>query len=420
MEQMSKAESNQQSKSIFIYEYLSGGGICNEDVPMSLLSEGFSMLSALIEDFSSIGFKIHLLLDSRLLDKLKLIKQKSKWIKYDLIKDPKELKSRFDEYVIISDYILVIAPESNFILFKLVSRVEEILKAFDNKTILNVCSALTFIGSNKLVTEEKLKDVLGLNFPSSFNMSSFLDYYENIVKDPEKIVSPSKVAQFIIKPSDGVGCVETYQISFDSNYFSTYPAKILEDLRDIFNYIKKTSPQSDYIVQNKIDGIPLSLSAINRNGTLSFLSINKQNLVAEIIPISKTLNNCILEKLNYIGGITPYYEISDDLSLYLASMVRNLCQRYIFTGFFGIDFIYNSNYKIIDNPKKALTLIELNPRITTPYIAYSLLLRQESKNIAEFFFKGDFIYQSQTIQNICEYFKDEQNNEMKIILKSRK
>jgi hypothetical protein len=220
MEQMSKLDSNQHSKSIFIYEYLSGGGICNEDVPLSLLSEGFSMLSSLIEDFASIGFKIHLLLDFRLTDKLNLLKLKSNKIKHDLIKNSQELKSKFDEYIIISDYILVVAPESNFILFNLVSRVEEILKSFESKKMLNACSALTFIGSNKLITEEKLKYILNLSFPSSFTISYFLEYYEKIVESPDKIKSPSKITQFIVKPTDGVGCVETYQITFDSDYFT--------------------------------------------------------------------------------------------------------------------------------------------------------------------------------------------------------
>jgi predicted ATP-grasp superfamily ATP-dependent carboligase len=106
--------------------------------------------------------------------------------------------------------------------------------------------------------------------------------------------------------------------------------------------------------------------------------------------------------------------------IYLTCSVRNLCQTYVFTGFFGIDFIYNPNNTFFDNPQKAFTIIELNPRITTPYIAYSQLFKQESKNMAEFFFKGDYIFQNNNLQYYGEYTKDEQNNEMKITLKRRK
>jgi tyramine---L-glutamate ligase len=51
---------------LLVYEYVSGGGFVNEEIPASVLSEGFSMLRTLISDFKAAGHNVATTLDLRI------------------------------------------------------------------------------------------------------------------------------------------------------------------------------------------------------------------------------------------------------------------------------------------------------------------------------------------------------------------
>ncbi len=61
---------------IFIFEYISSGGFNNAS--RSLLSEGFGMLTALINDFAEMGFKINLIIDIKLKSEILSLNTKRK------------------------------------------------------------------------------------------------------------------------------------------------------------------------------------------------------------------------------------------------------------------------------------------------------------------------------------------------------
>jgi len=100
---------------IFIFEYVSGGGFNKARIPISLFSEGFGMLRSIIIDFNFLDMEIYTLLDYRIsslatilsVEHLKIIGEKDNFIKI------------FSDLVKLCKYIFIIAPESDNILYNL-------------------------------------------------------------------------------------------------------------------------------------------------------------------------------------------------------------------------------------------------------------------------------------------------------------
>jgi len=55
-----------RKKNLFIFEFVSGGGFNQMQIPTSLFCEGYGMLKSIILDFKKLDFKISTLLDYRI------------------------------------------------------------------------------------------------------------------------------------------------------------------------------------------------------------------------------------------------------------------------------------------------------------------------------------------------------------------
>jgi predicted ATP-grasp superfamily ATP-dependent carboligase len=124
-----------------------------------------------------------------------------------------------------------------------------------------------------------------------------------------------------------------------------------------------------------------------------------------------------LSKLEYIGGLTPYDELPEEIFHYILSFLQDFCRSYKFTGFFGIDFIYNPLTASLEDTAGNIYLIEINPRVTTPYIAYSELFRKLSENLAGLFFDGNYIQKRNYFGGTCEFKKNQKTGLMDITFK---
>ena len=305
---------------IFIFEYISSGGFNNAS--HSLLSEGFGMLTALINDFAEMGFKINLIIDIKLKSEILSLNTKLNDIFLDkidinikFVEKSEELERSIDDFVKISDYSLFIAPEFDNISFDIVEKAERICKNFARK-MLNVPAEYIKIFSKKNFDQSLLKnDILK---PESYLLKEFMQFFESeslykeifgAIRDP--------VQKFIMKPDDGAGCIDTFEISIDSNDIHNHPSAVIGSLKGIFKKIKINYAQHNYIIQKKIEGIPLSVSAINRQGKLAFFSLNLQFIEFNVLP---EFNDSVkLSKLEYIGGLTPYDELPEEIFHYIHS-----------------------------------------------------------------------------------------------------
>ncbi|MHA2393574.1 MAG: ATP-grasp domain-containing protein [Promethearchaeota archaeon] len=329
---------------IFVFEYVSGGGFSQIDIPNSLFCEGFSMLRTIIEDFKSLEFEISTLIDSR-------IKHLSKLLTTDhveMITKKDVLLKKFKTLVNQCDSAFIIAPESSNLLYKFT----KIIKKYD-KTLLSTNIKAIKIGSSKLTTDKFFQE------NSIFTPKTYLIPIKKQMLDIEFIVQKYNELNkpIVVKPNNGVGAESIY-------FFETQ-----DQIRNFFQEFKqKIDIRRDYILQEYIAGKDLSASLIGVSSNMNpqikiplLLSINSQNVNV------KSSNY----ESEYFGGYTPI-ENHQEKSLKLTKILEktNFSQ---FSGYFGIDLIINEDSKFC--------FIEINPRLTTSYIGLRNVINENPADI---------------------------------------
>ncbi len=316
---------------IFIFEFVSGGGLSQAEIPSSLICEGYAMLRTVIADFKNLGFHITTLLDSRI-DFL------SQYIKADVINFvelEEDYLKKYTDCVKDSNYCFVIAPEFSSILYNLTKIVKK-----NKKKLLSIDLNGVKLGASKL--ETYLFFIANeLSTPKSYRIplkEGVLDL-DFIFQKFDQLNSP-----IVIKPDDGVGSelIFYFEKKDDVLLFFENSYKILDTNRK-------------YILQEYIEGDPMSVSIINDQplektveNNPKILSINSQNLQI-MDPTKDSL---------YLGGFTPVDQF-EQLKTQIEDILKCV-DLSAFKGYFGIDFV-----KKTDN---SLSFIEINPRLTTSYV----------------------------------------------------
>lgn len=285
-------------KNVLIYEYITGGGIINEDLTHDLLYEAKLILESLINDFSkskTIDFKY--LLDYRLKDKY----GSSNSI---IVKD--------SDYNFLSDiyknfnYVLPILPESHNILY----HYSRFLEKNKIKKILSSSETI------KVMSDKKL-------------FSNFCKKSE--IKHPLLISDISKIKKnklYVIKDRFGVGC----------SYIQIISSKDIERF-----------DSNKYIIQEYIKGQSFSASIFCSKGNFTILSLNEHQ-------VKKKRNNYIK-----INKIIVNKNISDNPKIYgLINKLKKSIST--LSGYIGIDFIItNDDIYIIElNPRITTSFTKLN------------------------------------------------------------
>ncbi|MBY8979040.1 MAG: ATP-grasp domain-containing protein [Candidatus Lokiarchaeota archaeon] len=340
---------------IFIFEFVSGGGFNQVDIPSSLFCEGYAMLRTIIEDFKNLGFHVTTLLDSR-------IKFLSHYMKADVIKSVELVEDYLQKYTTCvrnSDFCFVIAPEFSNVLYNLTKVVKE-----NKKKLLSIDLNGVKLGASKLETY-KFFIANEINTPKSYNIP-----FNGRILDLDFILQKFDQlnSSIVIKPDDGVGS----ELIF---YFE----KKDEILHFFESSNKITNTNRKYILQEYIEGDPMSVSIINDHRPLEkpvengpkILSINAQNL---------QITDPTMDSV-YLGGFTPVDQFEQ-----LKAQIENILKGVdlsAFKGYFGIDFV-----KKVDN---SLSFIEINPRLTTSYVGI--------RNVLEFNPMDLLLTQKKKLQN---------------------
>jgi len=329
------------NQKIFIFEFVSGGGFNQVDIPPSLYSEGFAMLRTIIADFRKLGFQITTLLDFRInflsqyleADKIKLVRMNDDYIKL------------YTECLNECIYCFIIAPEFSNHLYNLTKIAKD-----NKKLILSIDLDGIVLGAHKLKTYDFFLENK-VNTPKTYRIPLKKKYFdlEFVLQKFNILGSP-----IIIKPEDGVGSESLF-------YFET-KAQIIHFFEDSNH---KLDPSRNYILQEYIDGEDLSASIINYVSSKKPEAMNQiiLSINAQIVKFKDSINDSINDSI-YLGGFTPvvdYELLKDSLEKILKSMDFSS-----FRGYFGIDFI-----KKADN---SIYFIEINPRLTTSYIGIRNIL----------------------------------------------
>ncbi len=223
---------------ILIFEYITGGGLVDQDLPASLAWEGEMMLASVVSNFEDLS-DMHVL---SLRDYRLTSKSRSK--NEIIIGSNDSCITEIDKIADQLDALLIIAPETNGVLASL-------CKQFSNRSFILLNSSINSIEltTNKLATYKYLHE---------HNISLVPTYTFNNFKGLD-------AQKFVVKPIDGVGCDGLY---------------LFDNQTDIHQAIEE-SDFENCIVQPYIEGKHASLSLMCWDGDCILLSCNRQNILNE-------------------------------------------------------------------------------------------------------------------------------------------
>ncbi|MGZ7108273.1 MAG: ATP-grasp domain-containing protein [Methanobacterium sp.] len=221
----------------------------------------------------------------------------------------------------IQDYekCILIAPEEDLILFKLTELMEK-----KNVHVIGSSSKAVSVCSDKFEMYKTLKDHVNI-------IKTEKIYFNDI--DGYK---PSINCKKVIKPADGVSCSGV---------------RIVESFKELKIAAESMHSSLPYfLVQEFVEGTPASVSMLSDGKEAIPLSLNLQHIRLEV------------NKISYNGGEVPFeHELSEDAQKIAKKAVESINGL---KGYVGVDIILGDE----------VHLVEINPRLTTPYVALKNIL----------------------------------------------
>ena len=216
------------------------------------------------------------------------------------------------------DACLVIAPEEDFLLYDITNFIEK-----RGVNVIGSSSDAVMTCSDKFKMYESLKDGVPIIETEKVFFNDLNSY---------KTFNNKK----ILKPADGVSCSGVHVVS--SN----------DEMKKAASLIETNLPY--FIIQNFIEGTSASVSLISNGREAVPLSLNLQDI------------HFSDDGINYNGGRVPLtHELEDEAKQVAKRAVESIDGL---KGYVGVDVILGDE----------VHLVEINSRITTPYVALRDLL----------------------------------------------
>jgi tyramine---L-glutamate ligase len=300
---------------LFVCEFITGGGLCAEDLPESLVKEGAMMRDALLRDITELdGYEVITMHDARLAPPA-------------LVSESFPVKNQFEvafknrlENV---DLVWLIAPETDGILLRL----SEI--CYEAEVIFLGCEFdAMLIGTSKSLAFEALQTAKIHTIP----VIAGEDFVEDTDFTQALTIQPLNNAKWVAKPEDGAGCDGI---------------KIFDGLQKLMDWLKLDNKYLNYLVQPYQQGIAASFSMLCRDGKAWLLTCNQQHIVID--------SDSFKLKGLTVNGMQAYWQRFDTIARRVAKMLPNAA------GYLGVDVI-------VDTESGKIYVVEINPRLTTSYV----------------------------------------------------
>lgn len=299
---------------IFVCEFLSSGGLYRDNLPDALSKEACLMRDALLRDLAAIAdLEVVQTYDPRTPPPIS--------IKENRLKDAYPIAQGDDIWAVWqqcmqeADAVWLIAPETGGLLHKLTVMAEQA-----GKPIIGCHSSAVALTGNKYATYQQLS-THGILTPATY-----------LAVDAQNIPD---MPCYVAKPVDGVSCEDTLVTSDRAH---------LQSWLNADRALGFKSRLDTHIVQPYIEGDAISLSAVFWANEVALLTINQQNI---------SLSNGALAYHGSTLNVMPHL---------LASALSLLRQVQVavpgLLGYVGLDIIARGD---------TLTLLEINPRLTTSY-----------------------------------------------------
>lgn len=344
---------------VFVFESISGGGLYAQvdhaaAVPQALMHEAMLMRHAVQRDLSGLnGVQVLTTLDVRfqMLDEIFISSdseiQGSSVCQSMPVASLTDLQRAWEALLTECDACWLIAPESGE---ELLSWTQQVLAS--GKTLLGCGVEAVALASDKWRTFQRLQahGVLQVNtLPLSAD---------------EAIAS---LQSCVLKPRDGAGADGIKRFS-DGMV-----------LRDYCKANHLQTGEQDWIVQPYQSGMPVSMAMLAKEGHAWLLACNQQ----QIAQCSQT-DGYHFQRFCYAGwqvnGLSDYWQAFSVLATQIARAIPEL------KGYIGVDMILNG---IPDACQ--LMVLEINPRLTTPYAALQRSLGANPAGLLlDLFYNPDF------------------------------
>lgn len=226
------------------------------------------------------------------------------------------------------DAVLIIAPETDGVLSGLTVHAEKA-----GKPLLSSGSSAAATAGNKALCGRLFCDA---NLPTPTTLAAD---FETAPRIAQQLGFP-----LVIKPIDGVGSEGVIRADSLSSLSAELPK------------IRKVTSHNEILLQTYVDGVHASVSLLAVNGRFLPLSLNRQLMETT-------------QHFRYLGSAVPFHHKTAGCAMELACSAASLIPG--LRGYMGVDLVLTD-----DSPQ----LIEINPRLTTSYIA----LRQVAQaNLAQ-------------------------------------
>jgi predicted ATP-grasp superfamily ATP-dependent carboligase len=289
---------------LFICEFITGGGLQDKELPEVLVREGNMMLEAVLTDLLQTGITDIITTRDDRLDALSLPVQQ--------IAIDGDIYSCWQSCMDDADAVLIIAPESEHILFNLTLMAEQ-----SDCYLLGSSSGSVQTSSSKLKTANLL-------------LKNNISCIETSALEGKSVYESQN--GWVIKPDDGIGAEDCY--------FCTD--------RDELDKLISSINIENFVIQEYVSGTPASLSMICYQGKAKLLACNKQ--IFSFDPDSPTAKGEL--KGIVVNGMLEQWGPFNTIAQNIARADTGLW------GYIGVDLIVTEAGAVV---------VEINPRLTTSY-----------------------------------------------------
>jgi hypothetical protein len=238
------------------------------------------------------------------------------------IKIEEDLNEWIQDNIHLYDFCLPIAPEEDFILYELTRLIEK-----NGVQVVGASSDAVCTCSNKYLTYQALKNKVPVIPTRKVLWGDIEDYANRMSADKQ-----------VVKPADGVSCSAVYVIDSPEAF-----KKAAMRVRDV-------SSLPYFLLQDWVEGGSVSVSLLTNGKEAIPLSLNQQN-------ISQTNGS-----IDYNGGKVPLNHPKENEAKEMAKKAVESIKG--LKGYVGVDMILGEE----------VYLVEINSRMTTPYVALRNML----------------------------------------------
>ncbi len=294
---------------ILVFEYVTGGGLNNQELPASLFAEARLMLTellALLTPLSSVTVLV--MLDKRVANAINLfnaepivLESEQHWLEL-LVKSAHEC-----------DAVWPIAPEFDGLLALVCNAVQSA-----GKRLLSASADAVSLTANKFLTYQRLCRFGIKTIPTQRLVDAQIDASCN---------------EWIVKAIDGVGCMDSFVVKHEQWLLYT-----------------QELDGEKYIVQPHLQGRKISLSALFSNGLVWLICVNEQHF--ELVQGCYQLRQILV---NALSSNAVYVELLQQIAQAFPEL----------WGYIGIDLIENSEgcFVLEINPRLTTSFVGIERAI---------------------------------------------------------